>query len=451
MSSPSHESHDPPTSEIATPGSEVGIMPMDITVRTKLSIMMFLQYFTWGAWFVTMSTYLGALVFRASASGCATAHRRSGAIIAPFFVGMIADRFFATQHILAVLHLAGAGLLYAVSTVTEFGTFYPLLLLYFMCYMPTLALTNSLSFSHMSSPEKQFPGIRVLGTIGWIVAGLLVGFLTISDPATAVVVESDNATAVVEELKGIEDTKIPLLIGAVTSAALGLYCLVLPHTPPSGRGKRVTFRDILGLDALALMKHWSFAVFVIGSFLICIPLQFYYGFTNQFLNDIGVTNAAGKMTVGQMSEIFFMLVMPVFFVRLGVKYMLLVGMAAWAARYVLFAYGSPEDPMLMLFGGIALHGVCYDFFFVTGYIYVDKKATDSIRASAQGFITLVTWGIGGFIGTWAAGKISDYYTVSGVHDWTRFWLVPAVAAGVVTVLFALTFYDRVNDAETTTT
>jgi nucleoside transporter len=208
-------------------------------------------------------------------------------------------------------------------------------------------------------------------------------------------------------------------------------------------------RDVLGLDALALMRQWSFTVFVVGSFLICIPLQFYYGFTNVFLNDIGVSNAAGKMTIGQMSEIFFMLVMPVFFVRLGVKYMLLVGMLAWAIRYVLFAYGNVDDAMWMLYIGIALHGICYDFFFVTGYIYVDKKASDAIRASAQGFITLVTLGVGGFIGTWLAGRTADYYTTgSGAHDWQSFWLVPAAAAGVVMVLFAVMFNDRV-DADTT--
>jgi nucleoside transporter len=417
----------PVTSELTNPVSEVGVMPMDLGVRTKLSIMMFLQYFTWGAWYVTMSTYLSTLQFSGQRIGLAYGTSALAAMIAPFFVGMVADRFFATQHILAVLHLVGAGLLYYVSTVTEFSIFYPVLLLYFICYMPTLALTNSLSFSHMSNPEKQFPGIRVLGTIGWIVAGLVVGFLKLEDQNTA------------------------MQIGAVSSALLALYCLALPHTPPSNAGGKTDIRAILGLDALSLMKQWSFTVFVVGSFLICIPLQFYYGFTNQFLNDIGVENAAGKMTIGQMSEIFFMLIMPVFFVRLGVKYMLLVGMAAWAIRYVLFGYGNPTDSMWMLYIGIALHGICYDFFFVTGYIYVDKKATESIRASAQGLITFVTLGVGGFIGTWLAGVTSDYYTTEGVHDWLRFWMVPAAAAAVVTVLFALAFHDRVDTNEASAT
>jgi len=424
MTNKSPRSQEPARSEITTPTAEVGIMPMDVTIRTKLSIMMFLQYFTWGAWFVTLGTYLGKIGFSGPRIGLVYGTSALGAIIAPFFVGMIADRFFATQRILAVLHLVGAGLLYFVSTVDQFGTFYPVLLLYFVCYMPTLALTNSLSFSHMTSPEKQFPGVRVLGTIGWIAAGLLIGYLQLEDRNTA------------------------LQIGAVASAVLGIYCLSLPHTPPANPTGRVNVRAILGIDALSMMKNWSFAVFVIGSFLICIPLQFYYGFANQFLNDVGVTNAAGKMTIGQMSEIFFMLVMPVFFVRLGVKWMLLVGMIAWAVRYYLFAYGDPGDKMWMLYIGIALHGICYDFFFVTGYIYVDKKAPDAIRASAQGFITLVTWGIGGFIGTWLAGETSGYYTVDGKHDWTSFWLVPAIAAAVVTVLFGVLFRDQVDDGPT---
>ncbi|HEV3138626.1 MAG TPA: MFS transporter, partial [Pirellulales bacterium] len=234
-----------------------------------------------------------------------------------------------------------------------------------------------------------------------------------------------------------------LQVGVVSSVLLGLYCLTLPHTPPANPEGRVSVRAILGLDALALMKRWSFAVFAVGSFFICIPLQFYYGFTNQFLNDIHVDYAASKMTIGQMSEIFFMLIMPFFFARLGVKYMLLIGMIAWATRYVLFAYGDAGTGMWMLYFGIALHGICYDFFFVTGYIYVDKKASETIRASAQGFITFVTWGVGGFIGTWLGGITSDHYTTSAGHDWLKFWLVPAIAAGVVTLIFALAFNDQV--------
>lgn len=403
--------------------SEVGIEPLAPTLRTQLSIMMFLQYFVWGAWWVTLSTYLGTtLRFSGTQIGLAYGTAALAAMISPFFVGMIADRFFATQQILAVLHVAGAVVLCLISRAGAFGAMYPLLLLYFLCYMPTLALTNSLSFHHMSDPAKQFPGIRVLGTIGWIAAGLLVGYM------------------------GIEASNTTILIAAGGSVLLGIYCLVLPNTPPNNRGARVTLSSVLGLDALQLMRRWPFAVFVVGSFLVCIPLQFYYAFTNQFLNEIGVANAAGKMTIGQMSEIGFMLVMPLFFARLGVKYMLLVGMLAWAVRYVCFAYGNPESSMWLLYLGIALHGICYDFFFVTGQIYVDREAGNNIRAAAQGFIAFVTLGVGGFIGTYVSGRVVDHFTRGGAHEWTEIWLHPAVGAAVVMVLFGLLFNDHKDRA-----
>jgi nucleoside transporter len=309
-------------------------------------------------------------------------------------------------------------------------------LLYFLCYMPTLALTNSLSFSHLSNPERQFPGIRVLGTIGWIVAGIVVGKF------------------------GFAEVNTCFQIGAVAAGLLGVFCLMLPNTPPPKAGSRATVRDVLGLDALGLLRSWPFAVFVASSFLICIPLQFYYGMTNLFLNEIGFNNLTlepifgdtfkdptSKQTFGQISEIFFMLVMPLFFVRLGVKYMLLVGMAAWAARYVLFAYGNPGDDAWMLYVGILLHGICYDFFFVTGYIYVDRKAPNAIRASAQGFIAFITWGVGGYIGTMCFGYAGDYFKTDTGHDWYHFWLVPAAASAVVAVLFALFFHDKVATDE----
>ena len=407
---------------------EAGVVPLAPNVRTMLSVMMFLQYFTWGVWWVTLATYLEkTLAFSGTQVGLAYGAAAIAAMIAPFFVGMVADRFFATQHILAVLHLLGAAILYWASTVGHFSLFYPVLLLYFLCYMPTLALTNSISFHQMSNPERQFPGVRVLGTIGWIVAGQIVGW------------------------KHIEHLNVPMQLGASSSALLGLFCLALPHTPPKGAQEPITVRTLLGLDALRLMRQWPFTVFVIGSFLICIPLQFYYTWTNPFLNEIKVSEAASKMTYGQMSEIFFMLVMPLFFVRLGVKYMLLVGMLSWAARYLLFAYGNTDSQMWMLYLGILLHGICYDFFFVTGYIYVDKKAPVEIRAAAQGFLAFVTLGIGGFIGSWLSGRVVDAHKFAdGTHDWRQIWLVPAVAAAVVTVLFALLFRDRVDtpgDAE----
>ena len=397
---------------------------MPTTVRFKLSVMMFLEYFIWGAWYVTMGTWLGALGFSGEQIGLTYGTTALAAMISPFFVGMIADRFFATQRLLAVLHLAGGAALFYASAQTVFWPLYIAVLIHTLFYMPTLALTNSLSFRQMRDPGREFPPVRVLGTIGWIVAGLVVGTL------------------------GVEATGRPMQLAAAGSVLMAVFCLLLPHTPPQSTGS-VRVRDVLGLDALELMKDRSFAVFVIGSFLVCIPLQFYYAFANPFLNAIGVTNAAGKMTMGQMSELVFMLLMPWFFRRLGVKQMLLVGMAAWVARYILFAYGDNGPLVWMLYLGILLHGICYDFFFVTGQIYVDQKAPPSVRAAAQGFITFVTYGVGMLIGSWLSGRVVDAYATSGGsgHDWQHIWLVPAAMAAVVLVLFAL-FFRASDRAET---
>jgi nucleoside transporter len=398
---------------------------MTPSTRAKLSTMMFLQYFVWGAWYVTMGTWLGGtLHFSGEQIGLAAGTTAVAAIISPFFVGMIADRFMATERILAALHIVGGGVLYFASLQTTFGAFYFVLLVYTLCYMPTLALSNSLSFRQMDDPGREFPLIRVLGTIGWIVAGLFIGTL------------------------GLEATARPLQIAAAGSVVLGLFCLALPHTPPIPKtGQQVTIGAILGLDALKLLRERSFAVFVLGSFLVCIPLQFYYAFANLFLNELNVTNAAGKMTLGQMSEIFFMLVMPWFFRRLGVKWMLLVGMAAWTARYTFFAFGTHADLVWMLYAGIMLHGICYDFFFVTGQIYVDRKAPPDLRAAAQGFIAFVTLGVGMFIGSWASGRVVDAFRVGTGHDWHSIWLVPAAGAAVVLVLFALFFRSSETERE----
>jgi nucleoside transporter len=400
---------------------------MTMSTRVKLSALMFLQYFVWGAWYVTMGTWLGeTLHFSGEQIGLAFGTTALAAMISPFFVGMIADRLLATERILAALHVVGGGVLFYASTQTTFAGFYGVLLVYTLCYMPTLALSNSLSFRQMADPGREFPPIRVLGTIGWIVAGLIIGSLR------------------------LEATATPLRIGGVGSIALGLFCLMLPHTPPleKSTSKRATWSDIIGLDALKLLGERSFAVFVLGSFLICIPLQFYYAFANPFLNELSVSNAASKMTLGQASEIFFMLVMPWFFRRLGVKWMLLVGMAAWTARYVFFAYGDNAALVWMLYAGILLHGICYDFFFVTGQIYVDTKAPPDLRAAAQGFIAFVTLGIGMLIGSWASGRVVDAFRLpSGGHDWHGVWLVPAAAAALVLVLFALFFRSAEADRE----
>jgi len=389
---------------------------MPPSTRIKLSILMFLQYFVWGAWYVTMGTWLGAMHFSGEQIGLAAGTTALAAMISPFFVGMIADRFLATEKILAALHVIGGVVLFWASLQTRFGPFYGVLLVYTLCYMPTLALSNSISFHQMKDPGREFPPIRVLGTIGWIVAGLIIGGM------------------------GIEATKVPMQIAAGGSVLLGLFCFALPHTPPQKKA-RPTLGDVLGLDALKLMRERSFAIFVIGSFLVCIPLQFYYAFANLFLNELNVSNAAGKMTLGQMSELFFMLVMPWFFRRLGVKYMLLFGMAAWTLRYAFFAYGNNADLVWLLYGGILLHGICYDFFFVTGQIYVDQKAPMDLRAAAQGFIAFVTLGVGMFIGSWASGRIVDAFVTGTTHDWRSIWLVPSAGAALILIVFALLFRE----------
>ena len=388
--------------------------------RAKLFVMMFLQYFVWGAWYVTMGTYLAeTLGFQGQQIGLAYGTTGVAAMISPFFIGMIADRYFPTEKLLAVLHVGGGFVLLAVSTVTTFSAFYIVLLGYTLLYMPTLALTNALSFHQMKNPGKEFPSVRVLGTIGWIVAGLIVAFLE------------------------LESTAVPMQIAAGGSVGLGLFCLALPHTPPKRIASRVRARDVLGVDALELFRDRSFAVFVVGSFLVWIPLQFYYAFANMFLNEIGMVNAAGKMTLGQMSEIGFMLVMPWFFIRLGVKRMLLVGMLAWAARYALFAFGNTGPLVWMLYSGILLHGICYDFFFVTGQIYVDRKAPVHLRAAAQGLIAFVTLGVGMLIGSWLSGLVVEGFSAAGgTHDWNTIWLVPALGAAGVLVLFAAFFRHK---------
>jgi nucleoside transporter len=396
---------------------------MNPRLYIQLAIMMFLQYFVWGAWYVTMSTYLSTtLNFSGIQIGMAYSTLSIAAMVSPFFVGMVADRFFATERVLGVLHLIGAALLVGASLVQTFMPFYICLLGYLLCYMPTIALSNSLSFQQLQDPGKQFPVIRVLGTLGWIAVGSLIGFMNIEDQAST------------------------FQIGAGVSVLLGLYCFTLPHTPPKRTAERATVREILGLDALKLMKNVSFAVLIISSLLICIPLTFYYNFTNLFLNEIGVDNAAFKMTFGQWSELLFLLAMPFLLHRLGVKKVLMIGMACWVLRYLFFSFGDSGSLVWMLYAGIILHGICYDFFFVTGQIYVDKRAPAGLRSAAQGMITFATYGVGFFLGSWASGEVVDMYTLEeavGVqHNWQSIWLVPAVFSAVVLVVFTVFFREE---------
>lgn len=394
---------------------------MKPTIRIQLSTMMFLNFFIWGIWFVTMGTYLGSKLRADGVQiGLAYGTQSLGAIIAPFIIGLIADRYFAAQKILGILHLAGAALMYYLSTVKDFTSFYPVLLVYMIIYMPTLALVNAISFKQMSNPEKEFSFIRVWGTIGWIIAGLLIGWLAL------------------EKKGSLQNT---FMIAAIVSGALGLFSFALPNTPPPKAGTKASFGEIVGLDALGLLKDKNFLIFFLASMLICIPLAFYYQETNIFLNEVGVQNAAGKMTMGQMSETIFLFLMPLFFLRLGVKKMLLIGMLAWVIRYLCFGFGDAGSGVMLLYAGIILHGICYDFFFVTGQIYTDQRAGDKIRSSAQGMITLATYGVGMLIGFWFAGFIAEYYKTADGHAWKNIWMVPAAIAGVILVLFFLLFKD----------
>ena len=391
--------------------------------KTKLSAMMFLQFFIWGAWFVTLGGYLnGPLHFTGAQIAAAYAAMAWAAILAPLFLGMVADRFFASEKVLGILHLLGAAGLWWISGITDPGLLFWALVGYGLCYMPTLALTSSIAFHHVEDSAKDFPAIRVLGTIGWIVAGIVVSQL------------------------GFDLDRRFFHVAAAGSAVLGLFAFGLPHTPPPAAGKPFSLRDAFGLDALALLKDRSFATFVLGSFLLCIPLQFYYAFTNSFLNETGVAEATQKMTLGQMSEIGFMLLLPLALRRYGIKVILLVGMLAWAARYALFAYGDAGPRMWMLYAGILLHGVCYDFFFVTGQIYTDQQAGPKIRGAAQGFITLVTQGLGYIVGSFVSGRIVDRFARDGRHAWDSIWLHPAIGALVILVIFALAFRPKSNSS-----
>ncbi|GAB4020566.1 MFS transporter [Spirosoma sp. KCTC 42546] len=388
------------------------------TTRVKLSVMMFLQFFVWGAWYGQVTKYLETELHATPIQqGAAFSTFSIAMLVAPFFVGMIADRYFAAQKVLGILNLLGAVILYFLIQINDPDQFFWILLVYCLTFAPTLALSSSIAMQQMASPEKEFPGIRVLGTVSWIVVNNIVGYYGFGDKVTI------------------------FQLSMYSAIALGVFSFFLPNTPPKATTS-TSFSQVLGLDAFKLFKDRSFAIFFLSSVLICIPLSFYYAMANSSLTDGGMQNVENKMSLGQASEVIFMLLIPLAYTRLGVKKMLIVGLIAWIVRFVCFGYGDGGSGEWMLYLAILLHGVCYDFFFVTGQIYTDNKAGEKIKSSAQGLISLATYGIGMGIGSYLSGVVKAMFKVGDTVNWTSFWLVPAGIAAVVLVVFVLLFTDN---------
>jgi nucleoside transporter len=390
----------------------------------QLSFMMFVEYFVWGAWYVTMGPYLiETLKATGNQNGNAYAALSIATMISPFVVGLIADRFFAAQKFMGVLHLLGAVLLYLCTQITDPDLFFWVILGYCLLYMPTIALSNSIAFNQLTDAGKQFPNIRVWGTIGWIVVGQFLGRVKL------------------EGIDNIALTAIPFYIATGASLFLGVYSFFLPNTPPKSTQK-ASISQVLGLDALVLFNNRSYLIFFIASILICIPLSFYYSFAGSFLTQIGMENVTANMTMGQISEALFMIAIPLLYVRLGVKNILILAMLAWISRFLCFGYGDINTSAWLLYLGIILHGICYDFFFVTGYIYTEEKAGEKIKNAAQGLITFATYGVGMFIGSKVSGIVFDAYKdEAGVVAWLSFWLFPVMVTVGVLLLFLLFFRD----------
>lgn len=396
----------------------------------RLWLMVFLHYFVWGAWYVTMGTYLTeTLHFPGDQVGLAYGTTAIGAMVSPFFAGIIADRFFATQRLLGFLHLVGAGLLYWISTLTKFSLFYPTLVAYTISYMAGHGLTNALTLHHAKNPKREFPLVMLMGSVGWIAAGWAVSWLDLEKSADM------------------------FQLASAAALVMGLYSLTLPHTPPKGSNAAHSLRTMLGIDALKLFRERSFATFMLCSFLICIPLSFYFNWMNVFMNELKISDAAAKMTLGQVSDVVFLLLLPMLLNRLGVKGILLLGMTAWTVRFGLLSWFDLErDTHWMLYLAIAIHGMCYDYIFVMGRMYVDNRAGPEIRGAAQGLHAIMTLGLGMFIGSWLAGVIGQHYTYtlgedSGTHAWREIWLLPAGLSAVLLVVFAFLFTDRTSENE----
>ena len=386
----------------------------------KLSAMMFLQYFIWGAWYVTAGTYMAKILNSSGEEiGSAYSAFAIAAIFSPFFVGSIADRYFSAQKAMGALHIVGGLLLIYATEISSSFLFIVTVLIYSLMYMPTVALSNNIVFANVSDSGKTFPVIRFFGTFGWIVAGFIIGNLQLENNVSSIA--------------------YTFYIAAGASIVLGLFSFSLPNVPPKGKSDG----SPLGLEGLVLLKDKSYLIFFISAVLICIPLSFYYSFANVFLNDLGMEGAAGKMIYGQISEAIFILAIPFLYYRLGVKYILIIGIAAWALRFFFFSNGDLEAYYWMIISGILLHGICYDFFFVTGYMYTENKAGDKIKNAAQGLFTVATYGIGMTIGSWFSGIVTDNNTIEGIKNWGDIWMVPAYISGAV-LLFLVIFFKEKN-------
>jgi nucleoside transporter len=419
---------------------------MTTNIRVRLSIMMFIQYAFNGIWYIPLAFYLTASGYTGVEIGFVAGTTFAlGAIISPFFVGMIADRFFSAQKVLGVINIAGSVLLFLASQMAVDGSgakqpvvLFWILFAHFLFYMPTWALTNSIALYQMDNPGKQFPSIRVMGTFGWIFVSTISLF-------------SSKITGAMGITGNIEATQIPMILGSAIGIIAGLLSFILPSTPPKVTDQKITFADILGLKALSLFKDKNFRIFAISSFLIFFPAMFYWQFCNLFLNELGMEYVQFKQSIGQMAEVIFLFLMPLFFARYGVKKMLVVGMLAWILRFVFFGFGDMGSGATMLYLGLALHGVCYDFFFVTGQLYTDKKAPKEIQAQAQGLISLITFGLGWFVGSIVAGRVVDAYSVTEIvnavemtvgHNWQAIWIYPSLMAVAILIFFQLFFKDN---------
>ncbi len=402
--------------------------PMSSFLKVRLGVMMFVQYIVWGSWYVTMNTYLTQeLGFTGLQAGAAFGTVSIAALVSPFFVGLVADRFFATERVMATLYALAAVFMFMAAQATSFAGVYTFLLLFCLCYFPTVALSNSITMQQVADVARDFPPIRMLGAVGWIVINNVIGAM------------------------GVEATNVPFLFGAGAAAVMCVFSLVaLPHTPPRAKGQAVSVREILGLDFLTTMlKDRAYIVFVIASILACIPLTFYYSFANPYLNEVGVVNAAGKMTWGQVSETLLLLAMPVVLRVINVRQVLLLGLFAWALRYFLLAVGNADTGMWMFYIAIFVHGICYDFFFVAGHLYTDQVAPAHLRSTAQGFITFVTYGVGMLIGSYLSGYALDYFSTASatgelVRNWYGFWISSAILSAAIFLLVFFFFRTSVK-------